>query len=73
MKVTRAYGKLTEINHETITLYDEKNLTFKSFTYDQTKIESQECTKYINTLVYAILDGDLVVELNAVPYNIFFR
>jgi|GEM_PF-3868753 hypothetical protein len=73
MKVTRAYGKLTEIDHDTITLYDEKDLTFKSFTYDQTKIDSQECTKYINTKVCAILDGDLVVELNAVPYNIFFK
>ena len=45
MKVTRAYGKLTEIDHDTITLYDEKDLTFKSLTYDQTKIDSQECTK----------------------------
>ena len=44
MKVTRAYGKLTEIDHETITLYDEKDLTFKTFTYDQTKIDSQQST-----------------------------
>lgn len=73
MRVTRAYGKLTEMDHETITLYNEKDLTFKSFAYDKTKIDSQECSKYLNTKVWAILDGDLVVELNSVPYNIFFR
>ena len=75
MRVTRAYGKLTEMDNDkgTITFYDEKDLTFKSFTYDQRKLDSQECTKYINTKVCAVLDGDLVVDLNAAPYNIFFR